>query len=47
MKIQRNFESEMINPVSLEILYIGIIGLGLGIVGLIYSLRKQSKLEVK
>lgn len=37
----------MINPVSLEILYAGIIGLGIGTVGLIYSIRKQGKQEVK
>jgi len=37
----------MINPVSLELLYVGIIGLAIGAVGLVYSIRKQSKLEVK
>jgi hypothetical protein len=47
MKFQRNFESKMINPVSIEILYVGIIGLGIGIVGPIYSLRKQGKVEAK
>ena len=37
----------MINPVSLEILYGGIIGIGIGIVGLVYSLRKDNQGEVK
>jgi Co/Zn/Cd efflux system component len=37
----------MINPVSLEILYVGIIGLAAGVVGLVFVTKNQSKQEVK